>query len=120
MLVSSSADRTEIAAVDGCRLRELLHPERIPGSPADYSLAIAVVAPGTATHPHTLAQTEVYYVIRGTGRMHIDAESRDVGPGDAIVIPPRATQWIACTSAEPLEFAAIVSPPWRLADDQRV
>lgn len=119
MLIKALAQCPEIVANDGCRLRELLHPDhdRVPLS---YSLAIAWVDAHGATHPHVLAQTEVYYLIRGHGRMHIGDEVREVAAGDALVIPPGSEQWIENPHDEVLEFAAIVSPPWRAEDDKRV
>ncbi len=119
MLVRRLGDCEEIIANDGCRLREVLHPERgVPG--ISYSLAVAVVDPGQRTLRHYLdGQTEVYFITRGTGTMHIGAEARDVGVGDAIVIPSGAEQWIECTGDEPLEFLAIVSPPWNAESDVR-
>jgi mannose-6-phosphate isomerase-like protein (cupin superfamily) len=118
MLVTRLADCREIIANDGCRLRELLNPEH-DGSGLSYSLALAWVDPGQATHPHRLAHHEVYLILRGSGVMHIEDEVRTVAPGDAVVIPPRARQWIENRSNEVLEFAALVSPPWRAQDDQR-
>lgn len=119
MLIKPLASCREIIANDGCRLREVLHPDH-DAAAVSYSLAIAWVDPGTATHPHVLAQTEVYYLIRGQGRMHIGDEVRAVGPGDTVVIPSGLPQWIENPGSDVLEFAAIVSPPWRAADDRRV
>jgi mannose-6-phosphate isomerase-like protein (cupin superfamily) len=118
MLVRRRAACREIIANDGCRLRELLHPAH-DGSALPYSLALAVVAPGQATHPHWLVQHEVYLVIRGRGRMHIDDEVDELGPGDSVVIPPRARQWIENIGEGELDFVALVSPPWRAEDDHR-
>lgn len=120
MLVRRLADCEEITANDGCRLRELLHPERgAAGLP--YSLALARVEPGARTHPHRLEkETEVYYVVTGAGRMHIGSESSPLGPGDAVVIPAGAVQWIECTGEEALTFLALVSPPWRADHDIRI
>ncbi len=119
MLIKSLKDCPEIIANDGCRLRELLHPAHDPAA-ISYSLAMAWVDPHGVTHPHVLAQTEVYFLIRGRGRMHIGDEVRDVTAGDALVIPPGKPQWIENPHDEVLEFAAIVSPPWQAVDDQRV
>jgi mannose-6-phosphate isomerase-like protein (cupin superfamily) len=52
--------------------------------------------------------------------MHIGAESSDLGPGDVVVIPAAAVQWIECTSDDELQFLALVSPPWREDHDVRV
>jgi mannose-6-phosphate isomerase-like protein (cupin superfamily) len=120
MLIKRLRDCPEIVANDGCRLRELLHPEH-DASAVPYSLAFAWVDPGQATLPHKLrGQTEVYSILRGRGRMHIGGEEEDVAEGDSIVIPAASVQWIENTGTETLFFAAIVSPPWRAKDDVRV
>jgi len=36
-----------------------------------------------------------------------------------VVIPAAAVQWIECIGEEPLEFLALVSPPWRADHDVR-
>ncbi len=110
----------EIIANDGCRLRELLHPNRgAPGLP--YSLAVASLDRAGATLPHRLiGETEVYLILGGSGRMHVGDEAESVRPGDAVVVPPGATQWIECTGSEPLRFAVIVSPPWTAEHDERL
>ncbi len=118
MLVVRSAACREITANDGCRLRELFNPAH-DQSGLSYSLALAVVAPGQATHPHWLEQHEVYYTVRGRGRMHIGDEVAELSAGDSVVIPPRARQWIENLGEEALEFIALVSPPWRAQDDHR-
>ena len=120
MLIARSGDCAEITANDGCRLRELLHPAK-DASGVPYSLALAWVEPGRSTFQHRLtAETEVYLVLAGKGRMHIGSEAREVQPGDAVVIPGGEVQWVECTSDEPLHFAAIVSPPWRAEHDERL
>jgi len=110
-------DCTEIIANDGCRLRELLHPER--GAPlVNYSLAWAWVDAGERTLRHTLRQgTEVYVIVQGQGRMHIGDEAEDVREGDTIVIPADSEQWIENTGSGVLGFLALVNPPWQAEDD---
>ncbi|NUO83599.1 cupin domain-containing protein [candidate division KSB1 bacterium] len=119
MLIKHEKDCQEIIANDGCRLRELLHPER---DHADilYSLAIAYVEPGKATYQHYLRQSEVYYIIAGIGRMHIEEEVQEVQPGDTVYIPKEKNQWIENMGENVLVFAALVSPPWREEDDVRI
>ncbi|MGH7494896.1 MAG: cupin domain-containing protein [bacterium] len=119
MLIKHEKDCQEIIANDGCRLRELLHPER-DRADISYSLAVAYVEPGKSTYRHALRQTEVYYLIQGIGRMHIGEEVREVQIGDAIYIPPDQPQWIENIGENNLVFAAMVSPPWRAEDDMRL
>jgi len=72
---------------DGSQIRELLahRNARIQ----NQSLAEATLPPGTATEEHYHAKTEeIYFILEGRGRMRVDGEEREVGPGDAIAIPP--------------------------------
>ena len=107
----------EFTANDGCLIREILHPQNDPVD-LDWSMAMARVLIGKRTLPHKLIQAEVYYILSGQGRMYINNESRAVGTGDVISIPPQSVQWIKNTGNDELRFIAIVSPPWRELDDQ--
>jgi mannose-6-phosphate isomerase-like protein (cupin superfamily) len=119
VFVKNLNDCSEYTANDGCRIRELLHPEQdVVELP--YSLAVARVEAGKATYKHRLKQTEIYFILNGSGRMHIDDETTDVGKGDVVLIPAEAIQRIDNTGSGVLEFAAIVSPPWNKDDDIRL
>lgn len=117
MLIKRLRDCAEIIAADRTRLRELLHPER-DAARIRYSLAVAWLDPGQRSAPHRLKSAEVYLVIRGSGVMHIDSESAEVAPGDAVYIPAGAVQWLENPGAHPIEFACIVDPAWRAEDEQ--
>ena len=119
MLTKRQADCPEFIANDGCRIREVLHPKNDPVS-LPYSLALATVDAGKASYRHRLKQAEVYYLLEGCGLMHVNGEVRPVSAGDVVHIPPDAKQWIENPGAGPLVFAAIVSPPWRTEDDERL
>ena len=116
MLLKRAAACTPVTANDGCRLVELLHP-RNDGVALPYSLALAEVAAGERTLPHRLGRDEVYLVTAGRGRMHVDGEASEIGPGDAVLIPAGAVQWIEALGGDVLAFAALVSPPWQAEDD---
>ncbi len=109
-------DCPEFTAGDGCRLREFLHPDKARLD-LRYSLAHAIVSPGQTTTLHQLTSSEVYYIIGGYGRMQIDDESSNVGPGDTIYIPPHAKQCITNVGTEDLVFICIVDPAWRVEDE---
>jgi len=101
----------KIRAADHAELREILHPERDAVS-ISYSLAHAVVQAGEASTPHRLASSEVYYILSGSGELHVGDESHRVQAGQAIHIPPNSVQWIENTGAKELAFLCIVDPPW--------
>ena len=110
-------DCEEFVAGDRSILRELLHPDKADLA-IRYSLAHARVRPGEKTTPHRLRTGEVYYIIEGQGRMHIDAESSEVVAGSAVYIPPRSIQHIENTGTQDLVFLCIVDPAWRAQDEE--
>ncbi len=118
MLIRKLRECPEITAGDRTRLRELLHPDSAHGFAGRYSLAHAIVRPGAQSVRHRLQTDEVYYILSGHGRMHIDDESAAVEPGDAIEIPPRSLQWIENTGESDLVFLCIVDPAWRAEDGE--
>ncbi len=105
-----SYDRAEpFTTKDGSTIRELMHA-------ANQSLAEATLEPGQQTERHYHAESEeLYYLVEGTGEMEIDGERSQVGPGDAILIPPGAWHQITAGDAE-LRFLCCCAPRYQHAD----
>ena len=117
MFIRQLKDCPEFIAGDACHLRELLNARKEKRA-YRYSLAHAVVKPGTQTKPHALKTSEVYYILEGVGRMHVDDESAEVAAGCVIDIPPDAVQYIENTGKRDLVFLCIVDPAWCAADEK--
>ncbi|UCC44379.1 MAG: cupin domain-containing protein [Candidatus Zixiibacteriota bacterium] len=117
MLIRRFEDCKDIIAGDNTRLRELLHPDRDYPFTAGYSLAHATLPGKQSSRRHRLTSDEVYYILSGTGVMHVDEESAEVAAGDAVDIPPGSIQWIENTGQEDLAFLCIVFPAWRTEDE---
>jgi mannose-6-phosphate isomerase-like protein (cupin superfamily) len=117
MLVRRLRDCGQFVAGDDSVLRELLHPDKADLA-IRYSLAHARVGPGQRTKAHRLRTAEVYYILSGQGRMHIDAETADVDADCAVYIPPGSVQYITNTGKDNLIFLCIVDPAWREADEE--
>lgn len=117
MLIRRRSECEEFAAGDGSLLCELLHPDKSDVA-IRYSLAHAKVGLGERTKAHRLTTAEVYYILSGRGRMHIDAESHDVEAGCVVYIPPGAVQHIENTGRNDLVFLCIVDPAWRREDEE--
>jgi mannose-6-phosphate isomerase-like protein (cupin superfamily) len=93
---------------DGSTIRSLLDLSNAPV--ALQSLAEATLPAGTATQRHYHRQSEeFYYLLAGRGLMEIDGEEREVGPGDAILIPAGA--WHRIHALEALQFLCCCAPP---------
>jgi mannose-6-phosphate isomerase-like protein (cupin superfamily) len=105
--------------IDRSVLCELLHPANVEEVDAlGCSIAHAIVPVGESTLPHALrSSTELYYILEGTGEMHIGDEAEPVLPGQIVLIPPEKPQYIVNTGTIPLVFLCIVSPPWQAEDE---
>jgi mannose-6-phosphate isomerase-like protein (cupin superfamily) len=100
---------------DGSEIRELL--ARRNSSIRNQSLAEARLPPGKSTTPHYHPVTEeIYYVVEGFGRIGIGGETHDIGPGDAIAIPPGLIHTIANTAASTLKFLCCCAPAYEDQD----
>ena len=100
---------------DGSTIRELLS-HRNSGI-RKQSLAEATLPPGVLTERHHHPQTEeIYYILIGTGRMEIDGQIREVGPGDAVAIPPGCSHCIQNTGSEDLVFLCSCAPGYEHTD----
>jgi len=122
MIIRDIADFSHERVLDCSLLCELLHPDKVTGAQAlECSIANAIIAHGEATLPHLLKRsTELYYILEGLGEMHIDNKAAPVAPGQIILIPPHARQWIRNTGRESLVFPCIVSPKWQSEDESLV
>ena len=100
---------------DGSTIRSLLDLSVAPV--VNHSLAEATLPAGDRTerHHHKVSE-EIYYLIQGQALMEIDGEEREVGPGDAILIPPGSWHQITNTGDGDLRFLCSCSPPWQAED----
>ena len=98
---------------DGSTIRSLL--DRANAPVANQSLAEATLPAGCETqrHHHRLSE-EFYYLLDGRGLMEIDGEVREVGPGDAVLIP--AGTWHQIRALEAMRFLCCCAPPYAHED----
>ena len=98
---------------DGSTIRSLLDLSNAPVH--NQSLAEATLPAGGATQRHWHEESEeFYFLLEGRGVMEIDGVEREVGPGDAILIPAKARHQI--TATEPLRLLCCCAPPYRHED----
>jgi mannose-6-phosphate isomerase-like protein (cupin superfamily) len=91
---------------DGSTIRELHHT-------AAQSLAEATLEPDQATERHYHRSTEeIYFVLKGSGRMEVDGDTRTVRRGDAVLIPPGAWHTLENNGSSELRILCCCSPPY--------
>jgi mannose-6-phosphate isomerase-like protein (cupin superfamily) len=113
--VRNYRDAEAFTTKDGSTIRELLG---LPTSALvrNQSLAEATLGPGQATERHYHAESEeIYYLLEGGGTMELDGARREVGPGDAVLIPPGAWHTIVA-GPEGARFLCCCAPPYRHED----
>jgi len=113
MTVRQLSEQPPFTTKDGSTIRSIL--DRANAPVANQSLAEAQIPSGGATqrHYHKLSE-EFYFILEGSGEMEIDGETRQVGPGDAILIPPGA--WHEIRAGQPLRFLCCCAPPYSHED----
>ena len=100
---------------DGSEIRELLAHRN--SAIRNQSLAEARISVGASTMEHYHPKTEeIYYITRGTGRIRIEGELKDVRVGDAIAIPPGQTHQITNTGATTLHLLCCCAPAYEHDD----
>jgi mannose-6-phosphate isomerase-like protein (cupin superfamily) len=99
-------------------IREIIAPRNAPLAIRRQSLAEATLPPNASTQPHYHPVTEeIYYILQGQARMRIGKEICEIGPGDAVAIPPGAAHQITNLSAETdLVFLCCCAPAYEHHD----
>jgi len=100
---------------DGSEIRELLAHRN--SCIRNQTLAEARLPAGSSTTRHRHVKTEeIYYILEGQGVMRLGDESREVGAGDAIAIPPEAVHQITNTGTTVLKFLCCCAPGYEHDD----
>uniref|UniRef100_A0A7S4NW73 Cupin type-2 domain-containing protein n=1 Tax=Paramoeba aestuarina TaxID=180227 RepID=A0A7S4NW73_9EUKA len=75
------------------------------------SIARIIVPAGgfVKAHYHPVCE-EVYYILRGKGKMTLDGETKDVGPNSVVGISAKVNH--SMTVQEEIEMVVVCSPPW--------
>jgi mannose-6-phosphate isomerase-like protein (cupin superfamily) len=94
---------------DGSEIRELLAHRNSAIRNQSLAEARLPVDGSTQEHFHPRAE-EIYYITHGTGRMRIEGELREVGPGDAIAIPPGLKHKLWNTGTDTLRLLCCCAP----------
>jgi diguanylate cyclase (GGDEF)-like protein len=114
MEIRARDEAVPFTTADGSTIRSLLDRSNAPV--ANHSLAEASLPPGGATqrHHHRVSE-EFYFLVEGEGVMEIDGETRAVGPGDTVLIPPGTRHQITAGDAG-LRFLCTCAPPYSHED----
>jgi mannose-6-phosphate isomerase-like protein (cupin superfamily) len=113
MIIRNLAEQAPFTTKDGLTIRSILDRANAPVQ--NQSLAEAFLPANGATdrHYHKLSE-EFYFILDGNGVMEIDGETREVGVGDALLIPPGA--WHRIRAVGVLRFLCCCAPAYAHED----
>jgi mannose-6-phosphate isomerase-like protein (cupin superfamily) len=115
MTINALSEQMPFTTADGSTIRSILDSTNAPVK--KQSLAEATLLPGGATQRHYHKESEeLYFIQEGRGKMEIDGEERDVGVGDAILIPANTWHQITADGEGLLRFLCCCAPPYRHED----
>ncbi|MBM4090027.1 MAG: cupin domain-containing protein [Planctomycetes bacterium] len=100
---------------DGSEIRELLAHRNSCIRKQSLAEARLPVGAATTAHHHVLTE-EIYLICEGAGRMRLGDDVCDVGPGDAIAIPPGQVHQIANRGTTVLKFLCCCAPCYEHED----
>ncbi|MFO1440848.1 MAG: cupin domain-containing protein [Verrucomicrobiaceae bacterium] len=109
MTINPLSEQKPFTTKDGSTIRSILDRTNAPVQNQSLAEATVPVGKPTERHYHKLSE-EFYFILEGQGTMEIDGETRQVTPGDAILIPPGA--WHQITALQTLRFLCCCAPPY--------
>jgi mannose-6-phosphate isomerase-like protein (cupin superfamily) len=107
----SSATKRE---VDGLVSHILLEEGDAPGG--ELSVTWVDVEPGSEQKPHSHGPQQVYVITRGSGRMRVGDEERDVSAGSMVFIPSNTEHGIVNTGDEQLTYVSAATPAFPVTE----
>ena len=104
------AQDVETQVFDWGRLKWMSEP-RVTNA-EKFSMGLVLLDPGKGhdTHNHPGVE-EILYVLSGEGEQTIEGETRKIGPGALIHLPPDVFHSTVNTGWEQMKILAIYSPP---------
>ena len=106
MKVTSVETTEAFVTKDGSTIRELHHT--LVQSLAEATLE---VEQATERHYHRVTE-EIYFVLKGQGKMEVDGETTHVRPGDAVLIPAGAWHQLENNGTSELRILCCCAPAY--------
>jgi len=99
-------DHAPVFELPGLRVTGGASPSRGARETSVWKLALA---PGTPAVPHAVTREEIFVCVSGRAELKIGGETRQLGPGDTLIIPADAQFSLGNPHAD--AFEAVVAFP---------
>lgn len=73
-------------------------------------VGLSEVDPGSSSNPHSHENEEAFFVVSGNGRVQVDDETVEVGPGSLVLVPPNTLHRLFSLGPEALRVLCCAAP----------
>ncbi len=116
MSLRKNSEIDSIQGNEGAKVKQYFHPHNTLNG-INYSLAQFILESGKKSKFHKMKSSEIYYVLEGSGILHINDELHHLEKDDSVYVPPNSKQFIENVGADDLKFLCIVEPAWKTSDE---
>jgi len=116
MSLRKNSEIKSIQGDEGTKIKQYFHPHNTLNG-INYSLAQFTLESGKKSKLHKMNSSEIYYILEGSGILHVNDESHQLEKDDSAYVPPNAKQFIENSGTEDLRFLCIVEPAWKTEDE---
>ena len=116
MSLRKNSEIDSIQGNEGAKIKQYFHPHNTLNG-INYSLAQFILESGKKSKFHKMKSSEIYYVLEGSGILHINDELHHLEKDDSVYVPPNSKQFIENVRANDLKFLCIVEPAWKTSDE---
>ncbi len=116
MSLRKNSEIDSIQGNEGAKVKQYFHPHNTLNG-INYSLAQFILESGKKSKFHKMKSSEIYYVLEGSGILHINDELHHLEKDDSVHVPPNSKQFIENVRANDLKFLCIVEPAWKTSDE---
>ena len=116
MSLRRNSEIESIQGNEGAKIKQYFHPHNTLNG-INYSLAQFILESGKKSKIHKMKSSEIFYILEGSGIMHVNDEIHHLEKDDSVYVPPNSKQFIENVGTSDLKFLCIVEPAWK-ADDE--
>ena len=116
MNIKKIKDLEEFSGQEGTQIRQIFSPINTNNA-IRYSIAHCTISPGNSSKPHTMKTSEIYYILQGSGTIHIGEELKEISKNESVFVPPMSKQFIENNGEIDLIALCIVDPAWKQEDE---
>lgn len=116
MSLRKNSEIDSIQGNEGTKIKQYFHPHNTLNG-INYSLAQFMLESGKKSKLHKMKSSEIFYILEGSGILHVNDEPHHLEKDDSVYVPPNSKQFIENVGTGNLKFLCIVEPAWN-ADDE--